>query len=83
VALAWGNNIDPANYYMRTHAILETGDPDLSWINRTLVVGTGARLADQVIMTLFVIRQIIGSNTASSVSNLMQNLYPFEPSLLR
>jgi hypothetical protein len=68
---------------MRTHAILETGDPDLSWFNRTLFVGTGARLADQVIMTLFVIRWIIGSNTASSVSNLMQNLYQFEPSLMK
>ncbi|NCV67845.1 MAG: DUF3237 family protein [Rhodobacteraceae bacterium] len=55
-ALARGEDIDPTHYYMRTHAILETVDPDLSWINRTLFVGTGARLADQVIMTLFVIR---------------------------
>jgi hypothetical protein len=56
VALAWGEDIDPANYYMRAHAILETGDTELAWINRTLFVGTGARLADQVIMTLFAIR---------------------------
>ncbi|NDD42467.1 MAG: DUF3237 family protein [Rhodobacteraceae bacterium] len=55
-ALARGEDIDPTHYYMRTHAILETGDPDLSWINRTLFVGTGGRLADQMIMTLFVIR---------------------------
>ena len=55
-ALALGEDIDPARYYMRTHAILETGDPELAWINRTLFVGTGARLADQVIMTIFAIR---------------------------
>ena len=55
-ALARGEDIDPARYYMRTHTILETGDPELAWINRTLFVGTGARLADQVIMTLFAIR---------------------------
>ena len=55
-ALARGEDIDPARYYMRTHAILETGDPELAWINRTLFVGTGARLADRVIMTLFAIR---------------------------
>ena len=55
-ALARGEQVDPTQYYMRTHAILETGDPDLAWINRTLFVGTGARLADQVIMTLFALR---------------------------
>jgi len=55
-ALARGEQVDPTQYYMRTHAILETGDPDLAWINRTLFVGTGARLADQVIITLFALR---------------------------
>ena len=52
-AIARGEEVDPAAYYMRTHARLETGDPRYEWVNRTLFVGTGARLDGQVIVSLF------------------------------
>ncbi|MGB3245868.1 MAG: DUF3237 domain-containing protein [Sulfitobacter sp.] len=51
--LAAGNDVPPDTYYMRTHARLETGDPRYDWVNRTLFVGTGARLAQQVVVSLF------------------------------
>ena len=52
-AVARGEDVDPATYYMRTHARLETGDPRYAWVNRTLFVGSGARLKGQVIVSLF------------------------------
>ena len=52
-AIARGEEVDPASYYMRTHARLETGDPRYDWVNRTLFVGTGARLDGQVVVSLF------------------------------
>ncbi|GAB4521970.1 MAG: DUF3237 domain-containing protein [Roseibium sp.] len=52
-AIARGEDVDPATYYMRTHARLETGDARYAWVNRTLFVGTGARLDGQVIVSLF------------------------------
>lgn len=53
--LAEGQDVAPDAYYMRTHARLETGDPRYSWVNAMLFVGTGARLASAVQMSLFVI----------------------------
>lgn len=52
-AIARGEDVDPAAYYMRTHARLETGDARYAWVNRTLFVGTGARLDGQAIVSLF------------------------------
>ena len=52
-AIARGENVDPAAYYMRTHARLETGDARYEWVNRTLFVGTGARMDGKVIVSLF------------------------------
>ncbi|XDA96971.1 DUF3237 domain-containing protein [Sulfitobacter sp. LCG007] len=52
-AIARGETVDPGSYYMRTHARLETGDARYAWVNRTLFVGTGARLDGQVIVSLF------------------------------
>lgn len=52
-AISRGEEVDPGSYYMRTHARLETGDPRYDWVNRTLFVGRGARLASQVVMSLF------------------------------
>ena len=54
-ALAAGQDVAPDQYYMRTHARLETGDPRYAWVNRTLFVGTGARKAAQVVISLFAI----------------------------
>ena len=54
-AIAAGEAADPADYYMRTHARLETGDERYAWVNDMLFVGTGARLADGVEMRLYAV----------------------------
>ncbi len=53
--LAAGEDVAPDSYYMRTHARLETGDQRYAWVNRTLFVGTGARLASAVKISLFAV----------------------------
>lgn len=53
--LAKGEDVPPEDYYMRTHARLETGDPRYDWVNRTLFVGTGARFKSAVRIALFAI----------------------------
>lgn len=52
-ALARGETVDPSQYYMRTHPRFETGDPRYEWLNRTICIGTGARLAHAVRVTFF------------------------------
>lgn len=52
-ALARGEEVDPATYYMRTTAQLETGDPRYDWVNKTMFTGVGARLAGQVVISLY------------------------------
>jgi hypothetical protein len=52
-ALARGEEVDPATYYMRTTAQLETGDPRYDWVNKTMFAGVGARLAGQVVISLY------------------------------
>ncbi|MGH1414043.1 MAG: DUF3237 domain-containing protein [Pelagimonas sp.] len=46
--LAAGQDVDPADYYMRTAARLETGDPRYSWVNHTIFVCAGLRRASAV-----------------------------------
>jgi len=52
-ALARGELVDKAQYYMRTHPRFETGDARYAWLNRTIFVGTGERRATSVLMTIF------------------------------
>jgi hypothetical protein len=52
-ALARGEQVDPQRYYMRTTPRFETGDPRHAWLNRTILVGTGARLPDAVQLSFF------------------------------
>lgn len=54
-AIAAGETVDPEQYYMRTHARLETGDPRYAWVNRTLFVGKGHRLSNAVQIDLFAV----------------------------
>jgi len=54
-ALARGEEVDPADYYFRTSARLETGDQRYAWVNRTIFVGTGRRLASAVKVSLFAV----------------------------
>jgi hypothetical protein len=52
-ALARGETVDPATYYMRTQPRFETGDPRYAWLNRTLFLGTGLREASAVRLTFW------------------------------
>ena len=52
-AVARGENVSQDEYYMRTHARLETGDSRYSWVNLSLFIGTGTRLKSQVLISLF------------------------------
>lgn len=40
-----GAEVDPAEYYFRTHCRLETRDPSHAWVDRPLFVGTGGHKA--------------------------------------
>ena len=53
--LAAGEDVDPAQYYMRTHARLETGHPNYQWVNNTLFVGVGGRLQSSVMLSLYAV----------------------------
>ena len=51
--LAAGEDVDAAEYYMRTHPRFETGAPAYAHLNRMICVGTGAREASAVRMHVF------------------------------
>lgn len=42
-----GEAVDPASYYFRFIALFETSAPVYDWINRTVAIGIGERLADR------------------------------------
>lgn len=52
-ALAQGEEVDPARYYMRTTPIFETGDPRYRWLNDLIVVGSGIRRAAAVVLDFY------------------------------
>jgi hypothetical protein len=54
-AVARGESVPHGAYYMRTQARLETGDPSYDWVNRTLFIGSGARHAQAVTLSLYAI----------------------------
>lgn len=54
-SVARGEDVPPENYYMRTHARLETGDSRYAWVNSTLFVGSGGRFKQSVVLSLFAI----------------------------
>lgn len=51
--LAAGETVDPSLYYMRTTPRFQTGDPRYEWLNRTLFIGTGERMAYSVRIFVF------------------------------
>jgi hypothetical protein len=55
-ALGRGEPVDPALYYMRTLPRFETGDARYEWLNRLICVGTGARQAAAVLITVYEVR---------------------------
>jgi hypothetical protein len=51
--LARGEMVDPAKYYFRTTPQFETGAPQYAWLNNTIAVCSGMRLADTVIIDFY------------------------------
>ncbi|WP_435747264.1 DUF3237 family protein [Microbacterium sp. PMB16] len=54
--LAQGEIVDPSEYYFRTAITASTSDEDLSWMTRTVLIGTGARQAEKVTIDVFAVR---------------------------
>ncbi len=54
--LARGEQVDPAQYYMRTTPWFETGDPRYGWLNRLVCVATAARRAAAVELEVFAVQ---------------------------
>jgi hypothetical protein len=52
-ALARGENVDPQKYYFRVTVRLETGAPKYFWMNHTLAIGAGMRLANTVLFNAY------------------------------
>lgn len=52
-AIARGEAVDPASYYMRTTPTFETGDPRYQWLNDLVAVGSGLRRADAVVLDFY------------------------------
>lgn len=51
--LAIGEVPDPHSYYFRTHAVFETGDDDIAWINRIVAVGSAEIRKNQVVVSIY------------------------------
>ncbi|HEV2650395.1 MAG TPA: DUF3237 domain-containing protein [Rhizomicrobium sp.] len=51
--LAKGEAVDPAAYYFRISPLFETAAPQYAWLNNVLAVGTGHRLPDGPVYSLF------------------------------
>ena len=54
--LAAGEAVDASLYYMRATPRFETSDARYAWLNRTVCVATGARLAAAVALEVFEVR---------------------------
>ena len=48
-----GEEVDPASYYFRMTPSFETSDPKYDWINRIIAIGTGHRLSDGPLYSIF------------------------------
>jgi hypothetical protein len=48
-----GEAVDPSSYYFRMNPMFETSAPKYDWMNRVLAIGTGHRLADGPIYSIF------------------------------
>ncbi len=54
--LARGETVDPSHYYFRTVPTFETGAPKYAWLNDTIAVCSGMRLANAVIVDFYAVR---------------------------
>jgi hypothetical protein len=48
-----GEPVDPASYYFRMNPVFETSSKKYDWMNRIIAVGTGVRLADGPVYSIF------------------------------
>jgi hypothetical protein len=48
-----GEPVDPASYYFRMNPTFETQAGQYDWINRIIAVGTGHRLAEGPLYSIF------------------------------
>jgi hypothetical protein len=54
-ALSKGKPVDPAKYYFRFTAHFETGASKYTWLNKSLSIGAGVRLANSVIYNAYLV----------------------------
>ena len=48
-----GEAVDPRSYYFRMNPLFETSSPKYDWMNRIIAVGTGHRLPDGPLYSIF------------------------------
>jgi hypothetical protein len=48
-----GEAVDPRSYYFRMNPMFETSAPQYDWLNRIIAVGTGHRLPDGPVYSIF------------------------------
>jgi Protein of unknown function (DUF3237) len=52
--MAKGEKVDPKEYYMRTAATFEVAtESKYSWLNKTVIISTGARMSDHVLLRFY------------------------------
>ena len=51
--IAKGEKVNPKEYYMRTAATFEVTDGKYAWLNKVVVISTGARMADHVLLRFY------------------------------
>ena len=51
--MAKGEKVDPKEYYMRTAASFEVAEGKYAWLNKVVVVSTGARMSDHVLLKFY------------------------------
>jgi hypothetical protein len=51
--LAKGEKVDPSEYYMRTAASFEVAEGKYAWLTKCVVISTGARMADHVLLRFY------------------------------
>ncbi|MDF8331676.1 DUF3237 domain-containing protein [Novosphingobium cyanobacteriorum] len=51
--IAAGEQVDPAEYYMRTAIRLETGHPAYDWVNRALFLARGGKVGNTVRLAVY------------------------------
>ena len=51
--LAKGEKVDPSEYYMRTSATFEVAEGKYPWLSKSIIISTGARMADHVLLRFY------------------------------